>query len=106
RRALLQGAGSEILLADQGQARVLRGASRGREHHQRGATILVGGASGGGEGHRRQGGRGGGSARGRAQGAGTHAKEGRARHFFLARQARRLPGARSGQIRIVHRRGR
>src|SRR5262245_4550375 len=63
RRALLQGAGPEILLADQGQARVLRGASRGREHHQRGAAILVGGASGGGEGHRRQGGRGGGAAR-------------------------------------------
>ena len=30
----------------------------------------------------------------------------RARHHLAARQARRLPGARSGQIRTVHRRGR
>src|SRR5262249_13149132 len=97
---------SEILVADQGQAGVLRGASGGREHHQRGAAILVGGASGGGEDHRRQGGRGGGGARGRSQGARAHAQEGRARRLLASRQARRLPGARSDQIRIVHRRGR
>ena len=45
RRPLLQGAGPEILLADQGQAGLLRGASGGRERHQRGAAILVRGAS-------------------------------------------------------------
>ena len=38
RGALVQGAGSEILLADQGQARLLRGAPGGRERHQRGAA--------------------------------------------------------------------
>ena len=106
RRPLLQGAGPEILLADQGQARVLRGASGGREHHQRGAAILARGASGGGEGHRRQGGRGRRRPRGRAQGARADAQEGRARYLLAPGQARRLPGARSGQVRIVPRRGR
>ena len=54
---------------------------------------------------RRQGDPGGRRARGRAQGARDDAQE-RARHHLAARQARRLPGARSGQIRAVHRRGR
>jgi DNA gyrase subunit B len=45
-------------------------------------------------------------ARGRAQGARTDAPQGRARYRLAARQARRLPGARSGQVRTLHRRGR
>ena len=55
---------------------------------------------------RRQGGRGRAGARGGAQGARTDAAQGRARHREPARQARRLPGARSGQVRDLHRRGR
>ena len=54
---------------------------------------------------RRQGDPGRGGARGRAQGARDDAEK-RARHHLAAGQARRLPGARSGQIRTVHRRGR
>ena len=58
-----------------------------------------------GQDHRRQGDPGRRGARGRAQGARDDAQE-RARHHLAARQARRLPGARSGQVRTVHRRGR
>ena len=76
RRPLLQGAGPEVLLADEGQARLVRGAPRGREHHQRRAQRLARGASERGEGHRRQGGRGRGGARGRPQGARTDAQQG------------------------------
>ena len=72
---------------------------------QRHAQGLVRGASGRGQDHRRQGDPGGRGARGRAQGARNDAQE-RARHHVAAGQARRLPGARSGQIRTVHRRGR
>ena len=54
---------------------------------------------------RRQGDRGRRGARSRAQGARDDAQK-RARHHLAARQARRLPGARSGQVRTVHRRGR
>ena len=43
--------------------------------------------------------------RSRAQGARTDAAQGRARHRLAARQARRLPGKRPGQVRTVHRRG-
>ena len=56
--------------------------------------------------HHRQGRRGGRRARGRAQGARDDPPQGRARHHLAARQARRLPGTRSGQIRNLHRRGR
>ena len=41
----VQGAGPEIFLADQGQARLLRGAPGGGEPAQRGAAILARGAS-------------------------------------------------------------
>ena len=99
-------AGPEVLLADQGQARLLRGAPGGRERHQRPPRRLVRAASGRSQEHRRQGGRGRRRPRGRAQGARADAAQGRARHQFAARQARRLPGARSGQVRAVHRRGR
>ena len=76
RGAVLQGAGSEVLLADQGQARLLRGAPGGRERRQRGAAILVRGAPDRGQDHRRQGGRGRGRARGRAQGARADRRKG------------------------------
>ncbi len=46
------------------------------------------------------------AARSRAQGARTDAAQGRARRRIAARQARRLPGARSGEMRTLHRRGR
>ena len=55
---------------------------------------------------RRQGRRGSSGARGCAQGARSHAQEGRARYLLASRQARRLSGARSGQVRVVHRRRR
>ena len=106
RRAFGEGAGPEILVADQGQAGVLGSAARGRERHQRGAGGLVRGASRRGQDHRRQGGRGRGRPRSRAQGARTDAAQGRARYRLAARQARRLPGTRPGQVRTVHRRGR
>ena len=54
----------------------------------------------------REGRRGGGGARGGAQGARPDPPQERARHRQPARQARGLPGARPGQERIVHRRGR
>ena len=45
-------------------------------------------------------------ARGRPQGARADAAQGRAGRLHAARQARRLPGARSGEVRDLHRRGR
>ncbi len=87
----------EVLVADQGQAGLVRGASGGRERHQRPARRLVRAASGRGQGRRRQGGRGRRRPRGRAQGSRAHPAQRRARSQFAARQARRLPGARSGR---------
>ena len=101
-----EGARSEILVADQGQAGFVGSAPGGRKPRQRGARHLARGASGGSQDADRQGGRGGGGARGGAQGARTDAAQGRARHHLAARQARRLPGTRSGQVRNLHRRGR
>ena len=98
--------GSEILLADQGQAGLLRGQAGRRGPGQRPHVAMVRGASAGGAGDRRQGGRGGAGARSGAQGARTHPPQGRARHREPARQARRLPGARSGKVGDFHRRGR
>ena len=83
RRALGESAGPEILLADQGQARLLRSAPGGRERHQRGAAGLVRGASGGSQDHRRQGGGSRRRARSRAQGARTDPPQGRARRLSL-----------------------
>ncbi len=106
RRALGQGARSEVLVADQGQAGLLRGASGGREPDQRRPRHVVRGAPGGRQGDRRQGGRGRRRPRGGAQGARADPAQGRARHGLAARQARRLPGARPGQVGDLHRRGR
>ena len=55
RRAVGQGARPEILLADQGQAGVVRSAPAGRERPERGAGRMVRGASERGQSHRRQG---------------------------------------------------
>ena len=66
---------------------------------------MVRGASCGSAGRRRQGCRGGAGARGGAQGAGTDAAKRGARRREPAGQARRLPGARSGQVRDFYRRG-
>src|SRR5262245_12012893 len=97
---------SKMPPADQGQSLSPRGPSGSREHRQRGTAILARGASLGSESHRRQGGRGRRRTRGRAQGTRADAQERRARHLLAPRQARRLPRARSGQVRAVHRRGR
>src|SRR6476646_8157435 len=106
RGALGEGAGSKILLADQGQAGLLGSAPGGRECHQRGAGGLVRGTSRRSQDHCRQGGGGRGCPRSRPQGARADAAQGRARLRLIARQALRLPGARSRQVRTVHRRGR
>ena len=96
----------EILEPDQGQARLLGGAPRGRERHGRRAVGLVRGESRRGAQHRAEDRRGRGGARSRAQGARADPPQGRARHGLAARQARRLPGARSRQVRAVPGRGR
>ena len=96
----------EVLLADQGQACLLRGAPGGRGPGRRSARRLVRGASPGSQADRRQGGRSRRRARGGAQGARAHPAQRRSRHGLASRQARRLPGARSRQVRTIHRRGR
>ena len=101
-----QGARSEILEPDQGQARLLGSAAGGRGGGQRCARRLVRGTSRGGQVRRLQGRGGRRRPRGRAQGARSDAPQGRARFRLAARQARRLSGARSRQVRAVHRRGR
>ena len=69
-------------------------------------ACLVRGEPAAGQDHRRQGGGSRRRARSGAQGARADAPQGRARHLVPARQARRLPGARSGEVGAVHRRGR
>ena len=78
-RAVGEGARSEILLADQGQAGLLRSAPGGRERAERGARRLVRGASRRGQDHRRQDRRSRRRPRGRAQGARADPAQGRAR---------------------------
>ena len=91
---------------DQGQAGLVRGSARRREPRQRDARPLARGASRRRQDRHHQGHRGRASARGRSQGARAHAAQRRARRRQPARQARRLPGARSRQGRAVPRRGR
>ncbi len=105
-RALGQMPRPEVLVADQGQARLLGSAPGGRGPRQRAAGSVVRGASRRGARRRRQGGGGGPGARSGAQGARTDAAQGRARHRQPAGQARRLPGARPRQVGNLHRRGR
>ena len=75
RGAVGEGARSEILVADQGQAGVLGSAPGGRERPQRGAGGLVRGTPGGSQDHRRQGDPGRRRPRGRAQGARADARK-------------------------------
>ena len=84
--------GPEILVADQGQAGLLRSAAGGRGHRQRHAQGLAGGAPERSQDHRRQGDPGGSGPRSRAKSARDDAQE-RARHYLAARQS--LPIARS-----------
>ena len=79
-RALGQGAGSQVLVPDQGQAGLLRSAPGGRGGREREARPVAGRASDRCQAHRRQGGGGGGRARSGAQGARPDAPQGRARH--------------------------
>ena len=65
------------------------------EEHPQDARVVVGKVD-----------RGGAGARSGAQGARAHPPQGRARHREPARQTRRLSGARPGQVRDLHRRGR
>ena len=106
RGAVGEGAGSEILVADQGQAGVVRGAAGGAGRGGRRRVALVRDASQGGQGRRPEGDGRRRRARGRPQGARTDPAQGRARRLDPARQAGRLPGARPGQVRDLHRRGR
>ena len=94
-RAVGQGARPEVLLADQGQAGLLRGPAGGRSRGRRQARPVVRGASGRDAQDPGQGGRGRRRPRGRPQGARADPPQGRARRQLAARQARRLPGARS-----------
>ena len=101
-----QGARSEILVPDQGQAGVIGSAPDRGRRADRPAGRLVRAASGRSQ---DRGGQGGGSRRrprGRPQGARTDPPQGRAGRRLPARQAGRLPGARSRQVRDLHRRGR
>ena len=105
-RALGQGARSQVLVADQGQAGLVGGPPGGRVGRVRQARPVVRGASVRDPQDPDQGGRSGGGPRGRAQGARTHPPQGRAGRELAARQAGRLPGARSGALGTLHRRGR
>ena len=105
-RAVGQGAGPEVLVADQGEAGLLGGPAGGRRADRRASRPLARGESRRREEGDRQDRRGGGGARGGAQGARADPPQGRARDQLAARQARRLPGARSGEERAVPGRGR
>src|SRR5581483_1681105 len=105
-RALDQGPGSEVLVPDQGQAGLVRGQTGGRRSGGGRPRRLVRGAPDRGAADRAEDRRGRSRPRGGAQGPRAHAPQERARHFVVARQARRLPGARSGQVRALPGRGR
>ena len=76
-----------------------------RERRQPGARDLARGTSQRGQVDRRQGRGGGCRPRGGPQGARPHPAQGRTRYRLAPGQARRLPGARSGEVRTLHRRG-
>ncbi len=105
-RALGEGARAEVLVADQGQARLLRGAADRPGNRIGEARRVPAREPGRREDHLHQDRRRGARARGGAQGAGAHAAQGRAGFDGPAGQARRLPGARSGAVRALPGRGR
>ncbi len=100
-----QGSGSEIFLADQGQAGLVGSAAGRGKPGQRGARHLAGRASWRRQDHHRQGHSGRRGARGGAQGARDHSKRCHER-LDAAWQTGRLPGKGPGKIRNLHRRGR
>ena len=105
-RALGEGARAEVLVADQGQARLLRGAADRPGNRIGEAGRVPAREPGRREDHLLEDRGRGAGARGGAQGAGAHAAQGRAGLDGPAGQARRLPGARSGAVRALPRRGR
>ena len=106
RRHLGQDPRPEILIADQGQARLVRGEDLGAAGRRREARRVPRGAPEGRAAHHREDRRRGAGARGGAQGARAVRRKGALDGGVASRKARRLPGARSGQRRDLHRRGR
>ena len=105
-RALGKGTRPEVLVADQGQARFLRGAADRRGYRGAKADEFPAGASRGRTRYMYQDcGRGEGKG-GRTQGARAHAPKRRPRLIRLVGKTRRLPGKRSIEVRALHRRRR
>ena len=94
-RAVGQGARAEVLVADQGQARVLGSAADRAGDRVGEARRVPAREPGRRQDHLHEDRRRRARARGRAQGARADAPQGRARRHGTAGQARRLPGARS-----------
>ena len=105
-RAVGEGAGAEVQLADEGQAGVVGSARAGGGSRREGARRIPAGNAERREDHLRQDRRCGACARCGAQGARDDASQGRARRRGLAGQAGGLPGEGSGEVRDLHRRGR
>ena len=103
---LHQDAGPEVLLADQGQARLLGGEGRGGVGGRAEARRVPARAPGRRQGHLPQDHRRGPGARGRPQGARDDPPQGRARLLGPARKARGLPGEGPRQVRDLPGRGR
>ena len=94
-----QAARSEVLVADQGQAGLVRGEGRGRVRGREKLGEFLLEQPDGSQGHRRQDHRRRARARSGPQGPRNDAPQGRARHRGPARQARRLPGKGSRRCR-------
>ena len=106
RRRLGQGQGPEVLLADEGQARLLRGEDLGPAGRLRQAGLLPRGEPARRQADRREDRRIRPRARSGAQGPRARPPQGRPRLGGPARQAGRLPGEGSRVLRALHRRGR
>ena len=105
-RAVDQGAGAQVLVADQGQARLVGSPAGGGGDRGREADELPPRAAAGRPDHHRQDRRRRARARGGAQGARDDAPQRRARRVRAPRQARRLPGEGPEPVRALSRRGR
>ena len=106
RGRLRQGPRPEVLVADQGQAGLLGGQDLGAAGRLREARFLPRGEPARRAQDRREDRRIGARARGRAQGPGARATQGRPGFRRASGQARRLPGEGSRLLRAVHRRRR
>jgi DNA gyrase subunit B len=100
-----QDAGPEVLLADQGQAGLVRDQRHRRIGGGREAGRVPDGAPAAGQGHRKQGAGSGPCSRGGPQGPRNDSPQGRAGSGRFARQAGGLPGEGSGAVRDVPGRG-